>query len=222
MLLYTVQPRFVYDVLCDTGTFMSEPWKDADGWICNDAPNAKIAYDWLCDQMLGRGLRRPAPNVYPLLAWYQYMGKQRPKPDLRCSSMRHTARSGRQVLLSLDLPDEDALLHDYEAWHYPLNYFYLAAKRMSDRFERECANAGCALYQAVPLQNQDLHTELQRSWLTMFDLSACRRLFKRSRADQVVQATFWTLKAGNVTAAVEFGGGQRRRALPLPRFGRGS
>lgn len=217
MRLYTVQPRFVYDMLCQTGIFLSEPWKDASNWICTDAPAVKLAYDWLRDVMVDRGLPKPSVDAYPIWAWYQYTGEQKRKPDLRFSDFKNYARNGRHVLLTLDVPNGDISLHDFEAWHYPLNYFHLAARRVSDRFERRCEDAGHPLYKEVPLKNRSLHDEVQRSWHTIFDLPACRRLFKRSRAEQSVQATFWSLSATHVTAVVEFGGGQRCRVLPLPR-----
>lgn len=216
MRLYTVQPLSIYDTLCRTGTFLSEPWKDPEQWICADAPSIKMAYDWLCNEMVGRGLCRPMPSVYPIWAWYRYMGEKKPKPDLRYSAYKNRRSDEQQVLLTLDVPDDDVLLHDYEAWHYPLNYFYLAAQRMSDRFERQCKAAGFPLYSEVPLQDNTLHAEVQRSWRTIFDLPACRRLFRRSRAEQAVQATFWTLHAAHVTEAVAFGGLQNRRSLSLP------
>jgi len=216
MRLYTIQPLSIYETLCRTGTFLSEPWKDPEEWICTDAPAIKLAYDWLCDEMAERGLRRPAPSVYPIWAWYRYMGEKKPKPDLRHSAFKNCRPDERQVFLTLDVPDDDVLLHDYEAWHYPLNYFHLAAQRVSDRFERQCKAAGFPLYNEVPLQDNALHAEVQRSWRTIFDLPACRRLFRRSRAEQAVQATFWTLHAAHVIEAVAFGGFQRRRRLPLP------
>lgn len=216
MRLYTSQPLSIYDTLCRAGSFSSEPWKDAEGWICSDAPGIKLAYDWLCDEMMERGLHRPAPMVYPMWAWYRYMGESKPKPDLRHSAYKNCQPGERLVLLTLNVPDNDVLLHDYEAWHYPLNYFYLAAQRTSDCFERQCKAAGFPLYREVPLQDKALHAEVQRSWHTIFDLPACRRLFKRSRAEQAVQATFWTLHAEHVTEAVAFGGQQKRCRLPLP------
>jgi hypothetical protein len=182
-----------------------------------DAPAIKLAYDWLCDEMAARGLPRPATKAYPVWAWHRYMGEKKPKPDLRHSAFKGSAPGNRQVLLTLDVPDDDVLLHDYHAWHYPLNYFHLAPQRISDRFERQCKAAGFPLYSVVPLQDKALHAEVQRSWSTIFDLPACRRLFKDSRADQAVQATFWVLHAKYVSEAVEFGGGQKRRMLPLPR-----
>lgn len=222
MRLYTIQPRFVYDTLCETGIFMSEPWKDSENWICNESPAIKLAYDWLRDVMMERGLLRPATDAYPVWAWYQYTGEQKRKPDLRRSDMKSYARNGRHVLFTLDIPAEDVLLHDFEAWHYPLNYLHLAAQQVSNRFERQCKIAGHPLYNDVPLKDLSLHDEVQRTWHTIFDLPACRHLFKRSRAEQSVQATFWTLSASHVSAAVEFGGGQRRRALPLPEVRHGA
>jgi hypothetical protein len=216
MRLYTVQPFFIYQTLCRTGRFLSEPWKNSDEWICTDAPAVKLAYDWLCNEMVERGLVRPVPSVYPIWAWYRYMGEKKPKPDLRHSAFKNCQAQERQVLLTLDVPDNEVLLHDYEAWHYPLNYFHLAAQRVSDRFERQCKAAGFPLYSEVPLQEKALHAEVQRSWHTIFDLPACRRLFTRSQAEQAVQATFWTLNAVHVTEVVAFGGLQKRQTLPLP------
>lgn len=217
MRLYTIQPRFVYDTLCESGVFFSEPCKDPHEWICSDSPAIKLAYDWLCDEMVARGLHRPGANVYPVWAWHQYLGQQKPKPDLRDSNMRNYARNGCHILLTLDLPDDIVLLHDFEAWHHPLNYFHLASQRLSNRFERKCKAAGHPLYQVVPLQDKTLHAEMEQSWRTIFDLSACRRLLKRSCANQIVQATFWELHAAHVIGVVEFGGEQKRRTLPLPR-----
>jgi hypothetical protein len=190
MRLYTIQHLSIYETLCRAGVFLSEPWKDPGEWMCTDAPAIKLAYDWLCDEMVAQGLRRPAPSVYPTWAWYRYMGESKPKPDLRHSAYRSYRSDERQVLLTLDVPKEDVLLHDYEAWHYPLNYFHLAAQRVSDRFERQCKAAGFPLYTEVPLQDSALHAEVQRSWHKIFDLAACRRLFRRSRAEQAVQTTF--------------------------------
>ena len=216
MRLYTIQPVSIYETLRRAGTFLSEPWKDPEEWICTDAPAIKLAYDWLCNEMVERGLSRPAPSVYPIWGWYRYMGEEKPKPDLRHRAYKNCRPDEQQVLLTLDVPDDDVLLHDYEAWHYPLNYFHLAAQRASDRFERQCKAAGFPLYSEVPLRDNALHAEVQRSWHTIFDLPACRRLFRRSRAEQAVQATFWTLRAEHVTKAVAFGCLQKRRTLPLP------
>lgn len=216
MRLYTVQPISIYDTLCRTGTFFSEPWKDPEEWLCTDAPAIELAYEWLGNAMVERGLRRPLPSAYPIWAWYRYMGETKPKPDLRHSAYKHSRPDERQVLLTLDVPDGDVLLHDYEAWHYPLNYFYLSAQRVGDRFERQCKAAGFPLYGDVPLKDDALHAEVQRSWHTIFDLPACRRLFKRSRDEQAVQATFWTLRTEHVIEAVAFGGSEKRRKLPLP------
>src|ERR1700712_4846582 len=145
MLLYSIQPRFVYDTLCNSGVFQSRPQNSGNDWTCADMPAAQFAYDWLCGEMERRGLTRPAADIYPVWAWRQYMGKDKPKPDLRHSGMKHWANDGRQVLLSLDLPDDRVLLHDYDAWHFPLNYFYLGTQRSSERFERRCKAAGSPL-----------------------------------------------------------------------------
>src|SRR5690348_2667670 len=98
MRLFTVQPLSIYDTLCCTGTFLSEPWKDSEEWICTEAPAIKLAYDWLCNEMVERGLHRPVPSVYPIWAWYRYMGENKPKPDLRHGAYKNCRPDERQVL----------------------------------------------------------------------------------------------------------------------------
>lgn len=216
MRLYSVQPRFVYDVLCRDGIFLARPLRSGEQWFFADAPAAQRAYEWLCDEMVRRGLPRPAADVFPVWAWYHYMGSGKPKPDLRFADLKAAAAAGRHVLLSLDVPDQDVLLHDFDAWHYPLNYWYFSTQRANARFERRCKAAGCPLYEGVPLADARLHQELLSSWQIIFDLRSCRRRLQTAAAKQQIQATFWELRAAHVVAVIEFGQGMSRIRLPLP------
>jgi hypothetical protein len=112
--------------------------------------------------------------------------------------VKNYAATERNVFLSLDVPDEYVMLLDFDAWHYPLNYWYLAGRRAADHFERRCRAAGSPLYGEVPLAERALHSELQQSWQTIFDLPVCRRRLRTKAADQAVQATFWKIHARDV------------------------
>jgi len=171
-----------------------------DGWEMADQPHAAIAYDWLCREMEMRGLPRPpGDRIYPMWAWKQYMGEAKPKPDLRSEGMKHWGRDERYVLLTLEVPEHQVLLHDYDAWHYPLNYWYLGAPGADDDFERRCERAGCPLYSGMPLSVPALREELEASWRRIFDLEAVGALMGTGAQDvQVIQATFWELRTEQV------------------------
>jgi hypothetical protein len=220
--LFSIQPRFVYDVLLSEGRFLSQPMKAGDDWDFADTPAAVIAYDWLCREMEERGLARPPGDrvppdrIYPLWAWQQYLGPAKPKPDLRSSEMKHWGSMERHVLLTLDVPDHEVLLHDYEAWHFPLNHWYLGTSKASNDFERRCKRAGCPAFSEVPLRDAALREELEASWRLIFDLKAIKRKTSGSADTQIIQATFWELRADQVVSAVEFGLGKTRQVLALP------
>lgn len=218
MRLFSIQPRFVYDALQTGSRFLSEPLKAGEDWEMADSPASVLAYDWLCGEMEARGLVRPTgERIYPIWAWRQYRGSARPKPDLRDSMMKAWGREERHVLLTLEVPDHQVLLHDYDAWHYPLNHWYLGSPKATNDFERRCKRAGAPLYSDVPLGDLALRAELEASWQAIFDLATVQRTMQGSLSSQAIQATFWELRRDQVRSAVEFGLGRPAKLLPLPR-----
>lgn len=214
MRLYTVQPRFVYERLREEGVYQAEPKKNPESSLNDkDFSQWRIAYDWLCEQMVSRGLVRPAPDVYPVWAWRQWAGPQRPCPDLRTSSLKSWAESERHVLLTLEVPDAEVLVTDYDAWHWCLNYWFYGTQKEAQAFERQCKQRGESYYRQKPLVSADLDQQVRDSWAQVMDLERSRRLTGSKKTDQVLQATFWSLKAGHVREAVEFGAGRRRQQL---------
>lgn len=216
MRLYSIQPRFVYDLLQSGQAFLPRPHEEEGHWLNDEDDQARRAYDWLCEQMQRRGLFRPQAQAYPVWAWYHWAGAKRARPDLRTSSLKSWAKEARQVLLTLEVPDHEVLLHDYDAWHACLNYWYLARPREHNAFERRCKAVGQNFYRQKPLPDPQLHDELLRSWEQIFDLDLARKVLQGRRRDQVVQATFWALEPWHVQEALEFGCGERLVPLPLP------
>jgi hypothetical protein len=217
MQLYSIQPRLVYDQLRQGQVHRPRPLSCPDSWLHDQPCGSRQAYDWLCAQM---DARLPAARAdaahYPVWAWQQWAGPARARPDLRSSQMKSWSQKERQVLLTLEVPDDTVLLHDYDAWHYPLNYWMLARARASNDFERRCKALGLSPYRNQPLPEPALHAELLQSWQAIFDLPQARRLLDIKRADQAVQATFWELRPEHVRRAVEFGMGRPRAALASP------
>lgn len=190
--------------------------KAGDSWELADMPAAIIAYDWLCREMEAQGLARPAgEGIYPIWAWKQYLGSAKPKPDLRDSVMKQWGRNERHVLLTLDVPDDEVILHDYEAWHYPLNHWYLGPAEASEDFERRCDQAGCPRGGDMPLAVLALREELEASWRRIFDLDTVGARMGGGAFDmQIIQATFWELRMDQIISAVEFGLDRPKQLLP--------
>lgn len=211
MRLYSVQPRHIYDKLMSEGVFSPRPLLQPDNILHDDRAGFSSAYDWLCEQMPERGLPRPASDAYPVWAWQQWWGPAKAKPDLRYASMRNWsgADAGPMVLMTLEVPDDQVLLSDFEAWHFCLNYWFLAGVRAANAFSKRCEARGGGYYKEKPLKDPALHDELVASWQAIFDIPRSRKLLGGRASEQSIQATFWSLQAGHVLEAVEFGAGQR-------------
>lgn len=218
MKLYTVQPLSVYDLLCQEGLFHSRPLAYPDSHLnaLEGRFECTLAYDWLMANMMARGLPRPHPEVYPIWAFYRWLGVKRPKPDLRSSAVKLPPELGRQVLMTVDIPEERVLLSDFFSWHSCLNYWHAGPVKASNDFDRRCRKAIDYWDRGEPLP-EPFHQELVASWDLVLDLAAARRIQHSRKDDQVIQATFWELGADEVTEAVAFGGGEVRQRLPIPR-----
>lgn len=213
MKLYSIQPLAVYEQLCAGTPFVSDPFRD-------EGPHARDpwrpAYEWLGCQMKKRGILPPAHVEFPVWAWYQWGGEARRRPDLRVQSLKNWAAESPYVMLTLDVPDSAVLLSDYDAWHWPLNYWYLAPEAEADAFEARCENEGFSYYTHKPLPQQALHEDLIKSWEAIFDIERCAPIIEQDVSQAIIQATFWELRPEYVQSARQFGGGQRAKYLPKP------
>ncbi len=172
------------------------------------------AYEWLAEQMVQRGLPRPDLDRYPVWAWYQWAGPRKQRPDLRTQSLKHWAAERRHVLLELEVDASVALLHDYDAWHFCLNYSYFGRRREDNDFDRRCEAAGVCSVRQKPMPHQALHDELVASWQGIFDMALSRVVVGSTVSNQVIQATLWELRPEYVRSAREFGCHKASIALP--------
>lgn len=163
---------------------------EKDGlYICNPGLSEHItdfgfgpAYDWLVSQMESRIGPRPQGVTHPIWAWHTRDWK-RHKPDLRESG--YLARGQAGALLSLEVPDKDVLLSDFDAWHWPLNGWFLSAATNEVDCDRE-ENVFKALSPEKKLY------ALHKSWEHIFDVSEFNSdWMSRGR---YIQATFWALR----------------------------
>lgn len=215
MRLYSIQPLLVYEHLCAGKTWTADPFRE--GTEQDPFDSFQQAYAWLGARMREQG-RTPAnpATQYPVWAWYQWNGQKKPRPDLRSKSLRDWAREGTQVMLTLDVPDDRVTLSDYDAWHWVLNYWYLAPEEEADHFDACCQKQGLSYYRNKPLPDDVLHHALVSSWEGVFDLERASKALITDSADAVVQATFWEIHPADVREVVEFSVSGKTHKRPLP------
>lgn len=122
MFLYPILSPGQYQVLTTRGRLTSR-WRRV-------TPDFLAAYRWMAAAMFRHGINTHGHP--PVWAWHSYKPPYRHKPDLRASY--HLAPPGtRAIRLVIDLPDQLALLSDFDAWHAVLNNFYLSHSEAEDR-----------------------------------------------------------------------------------------
>ena len=102
MILWTIQPPEVYDLIMKKGYYACE----ADKSECLEEMGFKEAYDWLVKKMHEKIGEAPLNIKYPVWAWHTW-NWNRKKPDLRCP---HAQRGRELVCMEIEIPDEDVVL----------------------------------------------------------------------------------------------------------------
>jgi hypothetical protein len=144
----------------------------------------KYAYQWMTEQMRKRLPPKPAhAGVYPVWAWHTFGGK-------RALDLRHRGfgtQGNRTVRLTIEVPDAQVLLSNYDDWHNPLNNFFLTDNEAeSDLWD--------ARRQIWPPEEYEAARRL--SWEKIFDLQRIQDPeWGRPGPPQYVQACFWLLEA---------------------------
>ena len=72
-------------------------------------------YKWLIDQMEKRIGPAPDGVSYPVWAWYIQSWKHK-KPDLRIERWANGPGNEQYVCIEVELPDDQVLLSDFDAW----------------------------------------------------------------------------------------------------------
>lgn len=179
MLLWTIQPIEIYEIIQNKGYFVCDGRK-SDKWF-------RESYKWLCKEMKEK-IGKPPKNVtYPIWAWHT-RNFQRKKPDLRSSEYGN--RGHKMVCMEIDIPDNEVLLSDFDAWHFVLNKWYLN----TDCWNEETFDKDHEWLDS--LSKEEREKEIEKSWQGIFNLDpketdwCCRGKW--------IQATFWVLKKENI------------------------
>ena len=185
MRLWTIQPEDVYLGILETGRYRCDFDK------CS-MPEFKLQYDWLARQMEKRIGTPPAGITHPVWAWHTYDGK-RQQLDLRKIRWTHGSKGEKLVRLEIEIPDEQVLLSDFDAWSIILLDCLIADT------EEECDR----LEEKYDLLSPDKQRCFKSSnWERVFDI----RSLHNGWVDygDFVQATFWELRREQIINARYF------------------
>ena len=175
MVLWTMQPVAVYNKILEKGYYVCDGRK-IDKFFRN-------RYVWLCKEMREKIGKPPRNVTYPVWAWHT-RNFERKKPDLRC--MGYGRRGEKMVCMEIEIPDEQVLLSDFDAWHFVLNKWYLN----TDCWDEETFDKDHKWLDS--LSHQEREKVIEESWQGIYNLDPkendwCAR-------GKWIQATFWMLK----------------------------
>lgn len=202
MLLWTVQSYTAYENMVKTGVLSNSEAH----LFCED--NFKYAYDWITGKMKEHSLMPQEGINYPVWAWYQWEGKRK-RRDMREGG--HGKHGEKILQLTIDIPDKDVLLSDFDLFHYVLNYWYLPIDEQDDiKFEEEYKSLGFIWHdlQDFSIQSQEmncLRRKITSSWNRIFELEyEDDGWLYRTNNKKSIQAIFWKLQLKQVIKAEIF------------------
>ena len=202
MILYTTQDYSVFEQVIAGETYRARrPPYDGDDADTVDEMFLR-SYDWMMNQMDQKIGLRPSPETYPTWAYYQWYGPDKKKPDLRYSGHRCFAEKRTCALMTIEIPDNEVLLSDYDTWHCVLNCWYLGEEKRSDElWDIKNDLKVCSDFNDYP---EWMQIELEKSWHNIFDMESSRKYFEIPVEQQIIQATFWEIKPEYLKEAVKF------------------
>ena len=185
MIITTIQPQEVYNI-CKEKPFYTDITRSE----YYDWKEFIEAYNWLSSVMKTK-IKKPFQAQYPIWGWYRYNGKY--KLDLR----QHThLYPPNYYAITLDIPDDQVLLSDYESWHAVLNKFVL-----HDLDDEENFDKNDDYYDKLKESDPNKYNEIMvQSWYHIFDLKP--NVFSSGTE---IQATFWKIDPKWIIKAKKFG-----------------
>ncbi len=177
MLLWTIQPIEIWNMIQETGVYRCDP---EQCWAVE--PEFQEKYNWLISIMKARIGVPPAGVTYPVWGWYMQNGK-RTKPDLRRERWHYGWGNEEYVCIELEIPDDQVLLSDFDVWCIVLNNGLISKTEEEDK-------EIYAYYDTLDPAAQQAYKE--KNWERVLDISPLNNHW--TKRGSWVQATFWELR----------------------------
>lgn len=195
MKIYSFQPLFIWEQIKKDGFYHPFDLFEKNEFLKEDLERAwgfPQSYIWLKEKMLEKGITYQQHNDHLIWGWCRWMGNKA-KPDKRYASV-FGFYDKPFVMLELELDDNRVCLHDYDAWHFVLNYWHLSTEKHSDDF---CEKFD--YFKEKPLSNSKGDKQVRQTWDIIFDLEKSRTLLEYDENRQCIQATFFEIFLSDVT-----------------------
>ena len=177
MILWTMQPIEVWNIIQDTGVFHCDPAKSTMLKL-----ELVEKYEWLIRQMKKRIGLPPTGVTYPVWAWYAQNGKHN-KPDLRSERWGYGLGNEQYACIEFEISDDLVLLSDFDVWHIVLNNG-LISETEEENTRQE------AYFELLAPEAQKEYRE--KNWEYVFDVTPFNNHWI-TRGDWI-QATVWELR----------------------------
>ena len=105
-------------------------------------------------------------------------------------------------MIECELPDDQVLLSDHDAWHIPLNDGFLALDDHDiNRFDFFLKKSGWQRGEPIP---EPFRSELHKSWELIFDLKSLDNEHWGFISQKSIQASFWEIAIDQVKSHKAF------------------
>lgn len=179
MIVWTMQPATALDTIEKTGSFRCEPRRS---YNLSKPDSLKDNYAWLMERMRKKIGPEPEGVVSPVWAWHTWNFERRSPDPESPAFLRH---SDEKVLLTLDIPENEVVLTDFDAWqNVMMNTFVPNAATEEEYFALE--------KKLEAMSDEELTEEIRQSWENVFLVDQVQTEYLiRGR---YIQATFWEIK----------------------------
>ena len=194
MILWSMQPIQVWHLIQEKGVYRCDPKKTGEQGLLFEGK-----YDWLVREMEKRIGPPPEGVKYPVWAWHTQEWKHK-KPDLRSERWCYGPGNEKYACIEFDVPDEQVLLSDFDAWCLILNNGLLnESEEESDRLD--------AYYDSLPEAEKNVFRD--ENWKGVFDLTPMENSWMRR--GKWIQATVWELRKDTIRNVRFFVTGKYKR-----------
>ncbi|MBQ9066230.1 MAG: DUF3841 domain-containing protein, partial [Clostridia bacterium] len=126
MTLWTVQPATALDEIRETGRFVCDRSRSFN---LTKPDHLDAPYQWLIRQMEERIGPRPDGVEYPIWGWHTWEFEHRaPDPD----SAAFLTRTEDKAFFTLELPEDQVVLTDFDAWHLIMMDLFIPDPAMTE------------------------------------------------------------------------------------------
>lgn len=162
-------------------------------------PDFVLAYEWMATQLEKKTPKPPAfLGAYPVWAWLQYTGQDKPRPNPRDPGLLPTGAKG--VLLELAVPASSFLASDFQKWHAVLNHDFLP----EDTKERRAFDSWVENSRHHNNADALIESRIEASWHRIFDVDKAGSDCWEAPEDREIQVVLWQIDRKDVMSAQRF------------------